>query len=116
MGRTTTPDADRPTQKPPPTMTNTHTLSPSQQKSGTSNAEAFRITLAFITTMRPDGDAVSRALRAYLLSGGGGGDSNSVIVETPPSSCSNAVVRVLRIPWCEGHLEWKVRSGFVLRT
>jgi hypothetical protein len=52
-------------------------------------------------------DPIAAALRAYLLDDNDEDDDTVPIVET--SSTANAVVRTVRIPWCDGHLEWKVR-------
>lgn len=71
-----------------------------------------------MTVTRPGpNDPITRALRQLLVPEGeesGEGGSSSAIVETC-ATCLNAVVRTLRIPWCDGHLEWKVSSrGFSL--
>lgn len=67
--------------------------------------------------MMPQRDPIAGALRAYLSRSGEQEDDG--VEDTPSSSSSsahvvhtcarsNAVVRTLRIPWCDGHLEWKV--------
>lgn len=59
-------------------------------------------------------DPIAAALRAYLIGASSSAsgvddrdDATAPIVET--STSGNAVVRTVRIPWCDGRLEWKVR-------